>query len=214
MTSLQQQTQAQIEKTRQAKPEFMDRIDELMVQATQFKQGGQAIAVGQRAPDFELPNSNGDPTKLSGLLRRGPVVLMFYRGGWCPYCNLQLRAMQTRLSEIHALGAELVAISPQVPEQSLSMIEKAELEFPVLSDQDARVAAQFGVAWQVPELILDHMRKDRGLDLAQINNGNAAVLPIPATFVLSADGVVIWRYVNVDYRSRAEPDDVIMALKN
>lgn len=214
MKSLQQQTDNQIAKTRQAKPEFMQAIDDLMATAREFEEGGAAIAIGQRAPDFELPNAQGETVTLAELLSKGPVVVTFYRGSWCPYCNLELRALQARLADIRALGADLVAISPQQPDESLTQTERDTLEFTVLSDQDARVAAQYGVAWEVPKLILEHMRKDRNLDLAEINNGNGSVLPIPATFVLGRDGAVAWRYVNVDYRTRAEPEEVVAALRS
>ncbi|WP_044255024.1 peroxiredoxin-like family protein [Rhodopirellula sp. SWK7] len=213
MTNLKQQTDAQIAKTRQAKPEFMKSVDDLLASANEFQQGANAVAIGTAAPSFELPDALGKNVSLNDLLQRGAVVVTFYRGNWCPYCNLQLRAMQERLPELHNLGAELVAISPQMPDESLSQTERDGLGFVVLSDQDARVAEQYGVAWQVPDLLLDHMKKDRGLELAKINNGNGNVLPIPATFVLSNDGVVTWRYVNVDYRTRAEPDDIIAALQ-
>ncbi|GAA5506026.1 peroxiredoxin-like family protein [Novipirellula caenicola] len=213
MTTLKQQTDAQFAKTRQAKPGFAQEIDTLLAKARDFQEGGEAIAVGQPAPAFALPDAHGKTVALSDLLADGPVVLMFYRGSWCPYCNLQLKAMQARVPEIRDLGAQMVAISPQAPDGSLTKTEHDELGFTVLSDQDARVAATYGVAWQVPELILDHMRNDRGLDLAEINNGNGSMLPIPATFVLSRDGVVAWQYANVDYRTRAEPDEVIAALQ-
>lgn len=219
MTSLKEQTDAQFAKTRQAKPEFAQSIDELLAKAREFQEGGKAIAVGQPAPEFALPNAQGETVALSAVLADGPAVVIFYRGSWCPYCNLQLRAMQARMPEIRELGAQLVAISPQMPDESLTQTERDELEFTVLSDQDASVAATYGVAWKVPDLILEHMRKDRGLDLSAINNGNGSALPIPATFVLSrdgvsGDGVVAWRYVNVDYRTRAEPEDVIAAIRN
>lgn len=213
MKSLQQQTDDQMAKTRQANPEFMQAVDDLMATARKFEEGGAAIAIGQRAPDFELPDARGEAVTLSGLLPKGPVVVSFYRGSWCPYCNLELRALQARLTDVRALGADLVAISPQKPDESLTQTERDALEFTVLSDQDARVAAQYGVAWEVPKLIVEHMRKDRNLELAEINNGNGNMLPIPATFVLGRDGVVAWRYVDVDYRTRAEPEDVVAALR-
>lgn len=214
MTSLKEQTDAQIEKTRQVKPEFMQKLDDIIASARKFEQGGSAISIGQQALGFQLPNAGGDSVILSDLLKSGPVVVIFYRGDWCPYCNLQLKAMHSRLADIRALGAELIAISPQVPDGYFTKSELDELDFQVLSDQDALVAGQYGVAWEVPELILDHMRKDRNLDLAELNNGSGSVLPIPATFILGSDGVVKWRYVDVDYRSRAEPDDIVNALKN
>ncbi|TWT47934.1 putative peroxiredoxin bcp [Rubripirellula amarantea] len=213
MTTLRDQTDTQFAKLQQSKPEFAKQIESLLAKARDFGDGKDAIAVGQPAPDFELPSAKGEAIKLSALLAGGPVVIMFYRGSWCPYCNLQLRAMQNRLADIEIHGGQLVAVSPSVPDESLSLIEKEELRFTVLSDKDALVASQYGVAWKVPELILDHMRDDRGLDLTKINDGNGTVLPIPAIFIISIDGIVTWQYVNVDYRHRAEPEDVIAALR-
>ncbi|MFT6529802.1 MAG: peroxiredoxin [Psychrosphaera sp.] len=213
MTSLKQQTDAKIAETRKAKPEFMAKIDELMIKAKDFQQGSDAIALSEQAPNFELPNQQGISISLATLLAKGAAVVTFYRGSWCPYCNIQLRALQAGLPEIHQLGAELVAISPQVPDDSLSKDEISQMSFQVLSDQNANVAAEFGVAWQVPDVLLEHMRVDRSLDLAEINNGNGSILPIPATFVIDQSGKVVWRYVDVDYRTRSEPEDIITALQ-
>ncbi|WP_417736168.1 peroxiredoxin-like family protein [Rosistilla oblonga] len=213
MTTLREQTEAKMANTRQNNPEFAKRVDALLSSAEVLQSGANALEVGQQAPEFELPNPQGDSVSLSSWLAKGPVVVTFYRGNWCPYCNLQLRAMQQRLPDLRRLGAELVAITPQLPDESLTQIEQASLEFPVLSDQDARVAAEYGVAWKVPELILDHMRNDRNLELATINGGNGSVLPIPATFVLNREGIVTWRFVDVDYRQRAEPDEIVAALQ-
>jgi len=127
---------------------------------------------------------------------------------------LQLRALQAKLDDIQKLGATLVAISPEVPDDSLTENEINNMDFTVVSDQDAKVASQYGVAWEVPEFLMEHMRVDRGLDLKKINNGNANVLPIPTTFILGTDGIVKWNYVNVDYRTRSEPDEIIEVLKN
>jgi len=214
MKKLKEQTDAKIEAGRKAKPEFMKGVDDIINKAKSFKQGSDAIKIGQKAPDFKLPNPEGISISLKILLDKGPVVVTFYRGDWCPYCNLQLRALQSKLDDIHSLGATLVAISPQVPDGSMTKSEISKMEFIVLSDQDAKVASQYGVAWEVPEFLMGHMRVDRNLDLEKINNGNASILPIPATFVLNPEGVVVWNYVNVDYRTRSEPDEVIEALKN
>ena len=127
---------------------------------------------------------------------------------------MQLRALQSRLDDIKSLGATLVAISPQVPDDSLSEDEISKMDFIVLSDQSAKVAGQYGVAWEVPEFLIEHMKNDRQLDLETINNGNGNILPIPATFVLNQNGDVTWRYVDVDYRTRSEPQDIIDALKS
>ena len=191
----------------------MKGVDEAIATAKQFQQGKDAIQVGQKAPNFELLDAKGNAVAFEKLIADGPVVLTFYRGDWCPYCNLQLRALQARLSEIKALGATLVAVSPQVPDDSLTKSEISEMEFTVVSDQDAKVATHYGVAWEVPEFLLEHMRVDRNLDLEVINNGNATILPIPATFIIGKDGIVKWKYVNVDYRTRSEPSEIIDHLK-
>ena len=111
------------------------------------------------------------------------------------------------------MGGQLVAITPQVPDGSLSEGEISAMDFKVLSDQGAKVAEQFGVAWKVPEFVLNHMKVDRGLDLESINNGNGTILPIPATYVINQQGVIVWRYLDVDYRTRAEPNEVVQKLK-
>lgn len=213
MDTLKKQTEAKVAAGRQANPDFMKGVDDAISQAKAFEQGANAISVGQQAPNFELPNPNGEIISLEQLLTKGPVIVTFYRGSWCPYCNLQLRALQARLEEINALDATLVAISPQVPDGSMTKDEISKMDFTVLSDQDAKIASQYGVAWEVPTFLLEHMRIDRNLDLETINNGNGSVLPIPATFVLDRHGIITWRYVDVDYRTRSEPDDVIKALK-
>lgn len=214
MQKLREQTDAKIAFGRQKNPEFMKGVDEIIEEAKAFEKGKNALKVGEQAPNFELPDALGNQIKLSGLLENGAVVVTFYRGSWCPYCNLQLRALQAKLPEIQSLGATLVAISPEVPDASMTKNQISEMDFTVLSDQDAKVASKYGVAWEVPEFLLDHMRVDRDLDLKQINNGNGTVLPIPATFIVGTDGAIQWSYVNVDYRTRSEPDEIVEALKS
>lgn len=213
MKTLKEQTDAKIAAGRQANPDFMNGVDDVINKAKAFKQGEHAIKIGNKAPNFTLPNAEGTEISLDTLLKNGPVVVTFYRGDWCPYCNLQLRALQAKLKDIEALGATLVAISAQVPDGSLTKNEISELEFIVLSDQDAKVASTYGVAWEVPDFLLDHIRIDRNLDLEKINNGNVNIMPIPATFILDSNGLVNWSYVNVDYRTRSEPEEIIESLK-
>ena len=213
MKTLKEQTEAKIEAGRKANPDFMSGVDAAIAKAKNFEEGALALKMGQKAILFELPNQEGETVSLDSLLINDPVVLTFYRGDWCPYCNLQLRALQARLDEMQALGASLVAISPQVPDQSLTKSKISQMNFTVLSDQNASVASQYGVAWEVPEFLLSHMRVDRNLDLAKINNGNTHVLPIPATFILDKNGTIVWTYVNVDYRTRSEPQEIIEQLQ-
>ena len=214
MKKLKEQTDAKIAAGRQANPDFMKTVDDIFIKAKTFQEGGDAIEIGKKAPNFELPNPEGELISLDVLLDKGPLVVTFYRGDWCPYCNLQLRALQARLDDIHTLGATLIAISPQVPDGTMTENEINKMDFIVLSDQDTKVALRYGVAWEVPESLMEHMRVDRNLNLEKINNGNGSILPIPATFVIGRDGVVIWNYVNVDYRTRSEPDEIIEVLKS
>lgn len=171
----------------------------------------RSLAVGAAAPPFTLPDATGTAVALSSLLARGPVVLAFYRGGWCPYCNLELRALQARLDEITAAGASLVAISPQTPDNSLSTTEKLELTFPVLSNVGNEVARSFGLVFTLPE-DLREVYAGFGLDLPSANGDTTFELPVPATFVIDGDGIVVWRHVDADYTKRAEPGDVLAAL--
>lgn len=213
MTTLREQTEAKIAAGRKGNPEFMKGIDDVIKEAKSFQEGKNALKLGDQAPAFSLPNQQGKLTSLSNLLSQGPVIVTFYRGSWCPYCNLQLKALQSRLPEIHELGAQLVAISPEVPDDSLSENEISKMSFEVLSDQDAEVAAKFGVSWTVPDFVLAHMKVDRQLDIEKINNGNANIMPIPATYILNQQGIAVWRFIDVDYRVRSEPEDIINELK-
>lgn len=213
MKTLKEQTTAKVEMGRKANPNFMKGVDEIITEARALKKDANAIEVSKKVPNFVLPNPQGKLISLANLLKKGPIVLTFYRGSWCPYCNLQLKALQSKLSDIHDLGAQLIAISPEIPDGSLSKKEIDEMDFIVLSDQNAKVASQYGLAWQIPEFLSKHMKNDRGLDLEIVNNGNSSILPIPATFVINTEGIVTWRYVDVDYRTRSEPDDIIKALQ-
>lgn len=171
-----------------------------------------SLAVGVVVPDFSLPVATGAMVSLSTLLAKGPVVIAFYRGGWCPYCSTELRALQVRLPEITAAGATLVAISPQTPDNSLSSAEKLALTFTVLSDEGNRVAESFGLVFELPESLRE-VYEGFGIDLPAANGDTTFRLPLPATYVIDADGIVAWRFVDPDYTKRGEPDDVIAILE-
>lgn len=171
----------------------------------------QALRVGARAPELTLPDALNQPIRLSALWQAGPLVLIFYRGGWCPYCNLELRAWQQHLPALEQLGSQLVAVSPQTPDNSLSTAEKNELAFPVLSDSALHAATAFGIAFELPaELIELYSRV--GNDLPVLNGNGRWVLPLPATYVIDRDGRVVYAHVEADYRKRAEPSDVLAAV--
>lgn len=171
----------------------------------------RAVQAGEAAPDFTLANARGEAVTLSGLLARGPVVLTFYRGGWCPYCNLQLRAYQRALPEIRAAGGTLVAIAPEKPDDTLSTAEKNALAFEVLSDADGAVGAAYRLYFELsPEL--KALYAAGGNDLSKRNADGRWHLPIPATYVIGTDGRVARAFVDVEYRNRAETADILAAL--
>lgn len=172
-----------------------------------------ALAVGGSAPNFTLPNARGRQVSLSEQLRNGAVVVTFYRGGWCPYCNLQLKAYQEALPEIAALGAQIIAISPQLPDGSLSVAEKNGLEFEVLSDVGNSVARSFGLVYRLPEE-LQAALKSNNKALPGINGDDSWELPVPATFVVARDRRVALAHIDVDYRRRLAPDDIVNSLRS
>ena len=170
-----------------------------------------ALQVGDAVPDLALPDALGRPVRLAELWRDGPLIVVFYRGGWCPYCNLELRAWQKVLPQVHAAGARLAAISPQTPDNSLSTAQKNELAFVVLSDTALLAAERFGIAYAMPaELIVQY--RGAGIDLAVLNGNGKWVLPLPATYVIDRGGRVQYAHVDADYRERAEPDEVLRAI--
>lgn len=170
------------------------------------------LKVGQIVPDFELPDARGGSVRLSDRLASGPAIIVFYRGQWCPYCNLHLAEFNKRLQRIKEAGGSLIAISPQTADNSLSTAEKNELGFSVLSDRDNLVAEAFGLAFDFSEE-LRATYKGFGVDLALYNGEKRWRLPIPGTFVIGRDLSVRAVWADPDYRVRAEPDDVLAALE-
>lgn len=188
-----------------------------MSQATQkLEDSGilkQAKARGQEYIDFTLTNIKGEKVTLSEKLKNGPVILTFYRGGWCPYCNLQLKAYQDRLSDFESAGGQLIAISPEKPEAGDETATKNELKFEVLSDIGNKVAKKYGLVFQVEE-DLKEVYLSFGIDLDK-NQGDSSKweLPLAATYVIDKDGKIAYSFLNVDYVKRAEPNDIIESLK-
>jgi peroxiredoxin len=172
-----------------------------------------APAVGAPAPLFTLPDARGGDVALSDLLAQGPVVLVFYRGAWCPYCNLQLAAFQAALADIRAAGATLVAVSPQTADQSLTLAEQRALEFPVLSDAGNRVAGEYGLVFTSSDVATGTMR-GLGVELSAFNGDDSNTLPAASTFVIGQDSVVRFASVSGDYRWRVGPEEVLAVLRD
>ncbi|GAB1154571.1 peroxiredoxin-like family protein [Paenibacillus illinoisensis] len=167
---------------------------------------------GQKAKDFTLKNALGETVNLFDELSKGPVVLTFYRGGWCPFCNTQLKSYEKILPEIEALGGQLIAVSPQSPDNTLSQQEKEALSFQVLSDTNGLVAAFYNILYDVPDY-LQNIMKQVGMDLTEYNAMNSWVLPIPSTFMIDESGIIRSAYVNPDFMQRLDPEDILHELR-
>ena len=170
----------------------------------------RALREGQSIPAFELPDAAGNSLSSDDLLRRGPLIISFYRGGWCAYCNLELRALQRYLPQFKALGAELVAISPELPANSSSSAEQQQLEFEVLSDVGNRVAHAFGLVFVLDEALRPLYDRHE----IPIRNGDESFeLPLPASYVVDTDGTVLAAFVDPDYQLRMDPEAILEVLR-
>ncbi|MEM6823030.1 MAG: peroxiredoxin-like family protein [Verrucomicrobiota bacterium] len=172
----------------------------------------KSLGVGDLAPNFTLPDAKGHSVTLSERLKDGPAIITFYRGGWCPYCNLELRAYQQILTDIRDAGGSLIAVSPQTPDSSLSTAEKNDLEFDVLSDVGSNVSQDYGVAYKLPQELID-LYNQLGGRLPDFNGTEDWTLPIPATFVIDEDFRVVLAHIDTDYQNRLEPSEALTALK-
>jgi peroxiredoxin len=170
------------------------------------------LALGNKAKDFVMNDALGNKVVLYDELSKGPVVLTFYRGEWCPYCNLQLRAYQQILPEIHALGAQLIAVTPQTPEHSLTQIENQKLTYRVLSDTNGLAAAKYNIMYEVHDYI-KALFEGFGLNLAEYNSTSRWILPVPATFMIDESAIIRSVYVNPNFMQRMEPEDILFELK-
>jgi len=172
----------------------------------------RALQAGAKFPDLTLANARGGQTRIYDVLARGPLVVTFYRGGWCPYCNLELRAYQSALGAIRALGAELIAISPEAPDHTLSTAAKNDLKFEILSDVSGALEDALGIRFDLSDPIVA-LYKRFGNDLPAHNGDGRWSLPVPATYVLDRDGRIVLAFVDPDYRRRLEPATALAALR-
>ena len=170
-----------------------------------------ALQVGDIAPNFTLNNAVGHPVELYEYLKKGKVILTWYRGGWCPYCNLKLHELQNKLSEFEALGANLIAVSPELPDKSLSTSEKHELKFEVLSDIGNKIGKEYGIVFKLTEDVADAYNKSFALN--DYNGDDSNELPLPATYIIDQNGTIIYAFLDADYRNRAEPEELVKFLK-
>ena len=187
---------------------LMERATRELIESGQAQRAKKA---GDRAPEFSLKDPAGSLVSSRELLSKGPLVLSFYRGVWCPYCNLELQALQASLSDITARGASLVAISPQTMANSRKSQGDNKLDFPILSDVKSEVANAFGIRFALPDYLAETY-KAFGNNLPVINDDPAWVLPMPARYVIATDGTIAYSEVNPDYTHRPDPSELLPVL--
>ena len=187
-----------------APPEIHPIMERATAELIASGQAGRALQAGDQAPVFTLDDPEGQPVSSAELLAQGPLVISFYRGVWCPYCNLELQALQETLPQFVALGASLVAISPQVAANSRKSQRQNKLGFPILGDPENAVAAAFGLRFTLPGYLVDLYKMLKN-DLPAFNGDPSWTLPMPARYVIAQDGTIVYAEVNPDYTLRPEP---------
>jgi peroxiredoxin len=211
--SLQSQLESLTDKLRAMVP--AERLAVVDLAAAQLSYSGlaeRALKIGDHAPNFELPDGDGMLWRSENLLRRGPLVIVFYRGRWCAYCNAQLSALQEIHPQIADAGASLVAISPQTQKHSYMTRDMHKLRFPVLSDQGNQVAKKFGLVYRLsPEM--QAMYESIMTKLPGYNGDQSWELPLAATYIVQADGNISWARIDADWRHRPEPEEILRIVK-
>lgn len=172
----------------------------------------KALKVGDTIADFKLPNASGRQVQLSSVLKKGPAIIAFYRGSWCPYCNVQLNSYQQHLSEFEKRGATLIAITPEKPDLSTEMAKTKKLEFEILTDKDNQLAQKFGLVFGVPSE-LKALYLQFGIDLEKSQGNPEWKLPVPATYIVQPDRKISYAFVDTDYTKRADPKELLKHLE-
>lgn len=171
----------------------------------------KALRKGDRFPNFVLPNAEGKEIDSKVLLEKGSLIISFYRGGWCPYCNIELKALQKALPEFKSKNAQLIAISPESPDNSLTSKEKNNIDFEVLTDTDNNFSRSINLVYKLPDELVS-LYKKFGIDLEESQNNKNNELPISATYVVNENGIIIYDFIQEDYKLRADPKAIIDAL--
>jgi peroxiredoxin len=196
---------------RRLKGRNLTAYEDVIARLYQAEVAKQALKAGDRMPGFLLPNAEGRLVGSDDLLAAGPLVASFFRGGWCPYCDVTMRAMEKALPQIVASGASFVAIWPETGGLALRTKRDRGLTYELLVDVDNVVAMQFGIIFRVPELYRQQL-VDNGVNLVA-RHGNAGwLLPMPATYVIAPDGLIVYAFVDGDFTRRAEPAAILKTL--
>ena len=172
------------------------------------QQAPEGLFINSKAPDFKAKDQNGNEVRLKDLLKKGNVVLVFYRGQWCPYCNKYLKKLEDSLQLIKDKGATLVAITPEKPESINITVEKTKADYSILHDEDLKIMKAYDVEYEVPENTLTRYRNS-GIKIEENNGKNGNFLPIPATYVIDKDGNIKYRFFNADYKKRPSVKEIL-----
>jgi peroxiredoxin len=210
---LNQSLAAYREQSAHKRPEIAAAYDRLVTRLAAIDRDEVGPPIGGQMPEFLLPDHTGEIVALSSLLERGPLVVSFNRGHWCPYCQLELRALGAANEKIQSLGASVVSIMPETARFTKKSIEKNELSFPILSDIDLGYSISLGLIFWVGAEIKD-LYQSIGIDLAQFQGTGGSFLPMAAKFIVGTDGLVKARAVNAEFRQRVEPEAIIAALED
>jgi len=214
MSSLPKRLRAMRKKHEAAiKPDLAEKIERHIAELNNSGMVRRALKVGAKAPPFVLRKENGQLVSSCALLERGLLVVSFYRGTWCPYCNEEMEALNASYERFRALGAELVGITPQSVESAAAYRSEHSIAFPILVDPDAKVAASFGLAYSFPAYLIELYKDAFHKDLTIINATGTWRLPIPARFVIDRDGIIVDAQVDADYRHRPDPEETLAVLE-
>ena len=182
--------------------------------ATNFQlEATPGLYVGSQAPDFTAQTHEGETVTLSELTAKGPVVLIFYRGAWCAYCNLHLREFQQQINAFKEQGATLLAVSVDLKKYALKAVEKNALGFQVISDPNAKILGDYNLFFKVPEDLAKTYKTEYNIDLEAHSGNKDHIIAVPATYVINKKGKIIFAYANKDYKIRTSPEEVLQVLK-
>ena len=197
--------------TNQAPPEAVEAFHRSTRELIDQRLADRALQVGDVAPEFTLLDSDGNQVSSKELLAQGPLVLTFYRGNWCPYCNLELQALEEAVGDIRSRGASLVAVSQQSQKNSRVSQRQNNLSFPIVTDKNGDIVEKFGLRWSLQPYLTEVFKMFK-VDLPIIHEDDKWTLPMPARYVIDQDGSIVYAEVNPDYTQRPEPSDLFPVL--
>jgi peroxiredoxin len=212
MTGLNPQLSSYREQSRLRRPDFTAAYDDLVVRLESLDRGEIGPKIGDAMPAFALPDESGSLVSLPSLLQSGPLVISFNRGHWCPYCRLELRSLAANHDRIKRLGANVVSIMPDSAQFTADYAKSNELPFPVLSDIDLGYSLSLGLIFWVG-VEVQRLYQEVGVALEKYHGNDGYFLPMAAKFVVSQDGLIIARQVNIEFRERMEPDAILAVLE-